>query len=50
MVSRMVVGMTTNVTAASRQPMAKPISTTMETVARPRWNSSSFAFSSAVWP
>ena len=39
--------MTTAVTAASRQPMAKPIRTTIETVASPRWNSSSLAFSLA---
>ena len=34
-VSRMVVGITTSVTSASRQPIAKAISTTIETVARP---------------
>lgn len=46
----MVVGMTMAVTAASRQPMAKPIGTTIDTVARARWNSSSLAFSFAVSP
>ena len=42
--------MTTSVTTASRQPIASAISTTMETVASARWNSSSFALSFAVWP
>ena len=46
----MVVGITTSVTTASRQPIASAIRTTIETVARPRWNSSSLAFSSAVAP
>jgi hypothetical protein len=46
----MVVGITTAVTAASRQPMAKPIRTTIDRVARPRWKSSSLAFSFAVSP
>ena len=46
----MVVGMTRAVTAASRQPMAKPIRTTIDTVARPRCISSSLAFSLAVSP
>ena len=49
-VSRIVVGMTTAVTAASRQPIAKPISTTIDTVASAKWNNSSFAFSLAVSP
>ena len=49
-VSRIVVGMTIAVTPASRQPIEKPIRTTIETVARARWNSSSFAFSLAVSP
>ena len=35
---------------ASRQPMAAATRTTIETVARPRWNSSSLAFSLAVSP
>ena len=33
-----------------RQPIAIAISTTIEIVARPRWNSSSLAFSLAVSP
>ena len=36
MVSMIVVGMTMAVTAASRQPIAKPINRTIEMVARPR--------------
>ena len=50
MVSRMVVGMTIAVTPASRQPIANPIRTTIETVANARWNNSSFALSLAVSP
>ena len=50
MVSMMVVGMTIAVTPASRQPMEKPISTTIETVASARWKISSLAFSFAVSP
>ena len=38
------------VTPASRQPIAKPISMTMDTVASARWNKSSFAFSFALSP
>ena len=50
MVSRIVVGMTTAVTPASRQPIAKPIRMTIDTVASPRWKISSFAFSLALSP
>jgi hypothetical protein len=49
-VSMIVVGMTMAVTPASRQPMAKPISTTIETVASARWKMSSLAFSLALSP
>ena len=42
--------MTTSVTTASRQPIAKAISTTIETVASAEWNSSSLALSLAVSP
>ena len=49
-VRRIVVGMTTAVTPASRQPIAKPIRMTMDTVASARWNKSSFAFSLALSP
>jgi len=49
-VSRIVVGMTTATTSASRQPIEKATSSTMETVASPKWNRSSFAFSLAVSP
>jgi hypothetical protein len=50
MVSMIVVGMTIAVTPASRQPMAKPIRMTIDTVARARWKISSLAFSLAVSP
>ena len=50
MVSRIVVGITIAVTPASRQPIANPIRTTIETVASARCNSSSLAFSFAVAP
>ena len=49
-VSMIVVGMTIAVTPASRQPIAKPINTTMDTVARARWKISSLAFSFALSP
>ncbi len=42
--------MTTSTTTPSRQPMARVISTTIDTVASARWNSSSLAFSVAVAP
>jgi hypothetical protein len=50
MVSMIVVGMTIAVTPASRQPMAKPIRMTIDTVASARWKISSLAFSLAVSP
>ena len=49
-VSRIVVGMTMATTIASRQPIEKATRMTIETVARPRWKSSSLAFSLAVSP
>ena len=49
-VSRMVVGMTIATTIDSRQPIASSTSPTIDTVASPRWNSSSLAFSLAVSP
>ena len=49
-VSRIVVGITTKTTTPSRQPMAKVMSRTIETVASAKWNSSSFTLSSAVTP
>ncbi len=49
-VSRIVTGMTMATTIPSRQPMASNTSAMIDTVARPRWNSSSFDFSFAVSP
>ena len=49
-VSKIVVGMITNTTMPSLQPIASVIRTTIDSVASARWKSSSSAFSVAVSP
>ena len=49
-VSRMVTGITIATTMLSRQPTASSTRAMIDRVARPRWNSSSLAFSLADSP